>query len=142
MKIRVTNDPAEFKAIAFPFLQSDPVLNSYILSNTEDRINGILHDPAPPVFLSIHDDTGDVLGAVFCTAPRRRLPGAVRQCIRNSLGERLPRRVDGRCGGCVCMAIRALSSGRHAAPPESTAPSPPLLAVAELDPAVGAGYLD
>ncbi|WP_344111125.1 hypothetical protein [Kribbella alba] len=46
--VRARGCPAEFKATVFPFLQRDPVLNSVILTNTEDRIRGILHDPAPP----------------------------------------------------------------------------------------------
>ncbi|MDX6263866.1 MAG: hypothetical protein QOH84_5554, partial [Kribbellaceae bacterium] len=77
MKVRATANPAEFKAIVFPFLQRDPVLHSYILSNTEDRINGLLHDPAPPVFLSIHDGTDEVVGAIFCTAHRGIQLGAL-----------------------------------------------------------------
>lgn len=77
MKVRATADPAEFKSVVFPFLQRDPVLNSYILSNTEDRINGILHDPAPPIFMSIHDDTDEVVGAAFCTALRGIQLGAL-----------------------------------------------------------------
>ncbi|MFI5711468.1 GNAT family N-acetyltransferase [Kribbella sp. NPDC051620] len=82
MSVRLTTDPAEFKATTFPFLRRDPVLNSYILSNTEDRISGILHDPAPPVFLSIHDETTDeVLGAVFCTALRGIQLGALSDAL-------------------------------------------------------------
>jgi hypothetical protein len=77
VKLRLTHDPAEFKATAFPFLQSDPVLHTMVLSNTEDRISGILHDPAPPLFLSIHDDADQVLGAVLCTAHRGIQLGAL-----------------------------------------------------------------
>lgn len=69
LTVDATGDPAEFKARAFPFLQADPVLNSVLLTNTEDRIRGILHDPAPPVFLTIHDGD-EVVGAVLCTAYR------------------------------------------------------------------------
>ncbi|GAA0951851.1 GNAT family N-acetyltransferase [Kribbella koreensis] len=94
MKVRVTADPAEFKATVYPFLQRDPVLNSYILSNTEDRINGILHDPAPPVFLSIHDDTDAVLGAAFCTALRGiqlgALPDALVPAIADTCAAQAP----------------------------------------------------
>ncbi|MDX6248603.1 MAG: hypothetical protein QOF10_1963 [Kribbellaceae bacterium] len=74
--VRATGDPAEFKATVFPFLQRDPVLNSVILTNTEDRIRGILHDSAPPVFLSVHDDPGEVVGAVMCTPHRGIYLGA------------------------------------------------------------------
>jgi hypothetical protein len=67
---RVTTDPGEFKATVFPFLQGDPVLHSVVLSNTEDRIKGLLHDPAPPVFVSVHGAGGSVVGAVMRTALR------------------------------------------------------------------------
>lgn len=70
MRIRTTGDPAEFKATAFPFLQADPILHSSLLTNTEDRVSGIMHDPAPPVFLSVHDDGDQVVGAVFCSAQK------------------------------------------------------------------------
>jgi GNAT superfamily N-acetyltransferase len=94
MKVRATGDPAAFKAIVFPFLRRDPVLHSYILSNTEDRINGILHDPAPPVFLSIHDDTDEVVGAVFCTALRGiqlgALPDALVPAIADICADQAP----------------------------------------------------
>jgi hypothetical protein len=53
------------------------VLNSVLLSNTEDRINGIMHDPAPPLFLSIHDDADEVIGAVLCIAHRGIQLGAL-----------------------------------------------------------------
>ena len=75
--VRATGDPVEFKAAAFPLLQGDPVLNSVLLTNTEDRIRGILHDPAPPVFLTIHDKTDEVVGAVICTALRGIMLGAL-----------------------------------------------------------------
>ncbi|WP_328329780.1 GNAT family N-acetyltransferase [Kribbella sp. NBC_00382] len=94
MKVRLTADPAEFKAITFPFLQRDPVLHSYILSNTADRVDGILHDPAPPLFLSIHDDPGEVVGAVFCTALRGiqlgALPDALVPAIADICADQAP----------------------------------------------------
>ncbi len=74
--VRSTVDPAEFKATAFPFLQADPVLNTVLLTNTEDRIRGILHDPLPPVFLTIHEED-EVVGAVICTALRGIMLGAL-----------------------------------------------------------------
>jgi GNAT superfamily N-acetyltransferase len=67
MRALATTDPTEFKTTAFPYLQADPVLNSVLLTNTEDRIRGILHDPSPPVFLTIHADDDQVIGAVLCT---------------------------------------------------------------------------
>jgi GNAT superfamily N-acetyltransferase len=69
MKVRVTADPAAFKVIAFPFLQRDPVLNSVLISNIQGRIDNLLYDPAPPVFVSIHRGE-DVVGVVCCTAMR------------------------------------------------------------------------
>jgi predicted GNAT family acetyltransferase len=74
--IRATGDPVEFKTTVFPFLQRDPVLNTGILSNVDGRIQGILHDPEPPLFLSVHED-GAVVGAVVSTALRGILLGAL-----------------------------------------------------------------
>jgi GNAT superfamily N-acetyltransferase len=94
MMVRATGDPVEFKAIAFPFLQRDPVLNSTLLSNTEDRVNGIMHDPAPPLFLSIHDDADEVVGAVLCVAHRGiqlgALPDALVPAIADICAEQAP----------------------------------------------------
>jgi GNAT superfamily N-acetyltransferase len=67
--VHVTADPAEFKARAFPLLQADPVLNTALLSNTEDRIRGIINDPKPPAFLTLSKD-GEVVGAVLCSQYR------------------------------------------------------------------------
>lgn len=67
--IRATSDPAEFKDRVFPFLRRDPVLHTALLSNVEGRILGAVHDPVPPVFLSVHQD-GEVVGAVLATALR------------------------------------------------------------------------
>ncbi|ADB35306.1 GCN5-related N-acetyltransferase [Kribbella flavida DSM 17836] len=67
--VRVTGDPGEFKQTVFPFLQRDPVLNTALLSNVEGRVDGLMYDPAPPVFVSVHRDE-EVIGAVVCTALR------------------------------------------------------------------------
>ncbi|MEI8407669.1 MULTISPECIES: GNAT family N-acetyltransferase [unclassified Kribbella] len=69
MIVRTTSDPATFKELVFPFLQRDPVLNTVILSNTADRVHGILADPEPPVFVSVHDGD-EMVGAVLSTALR------------------------------------------------------------------------
>ncbi|WP_405062342.1 GNAT family N-acetyltransferase [Kribbella sp. NBC_01505] len=70
MTVRLTMDPAAFQKLVFPYLQRDPVLNSQVLTNVADRVRGIMNDPVPPVFVSVHDDTGEVVGAVICTALR------------------------------------------------------------------------
>ncbi|MEV6285423.1 GNAT family N-acetyltransferase [Kribbella sp. NPDC051770] len=73
---RVTGDPAAFAPVAFPWLQRDPVLNSVLLSNVQGRIDGLLYDPAPPVFVSVH--RGDeVVGVVACTALRGVMLGGL-----------------------------------------------------------------
>ncbi|WP_433010578.1 GNAT family N-acetyltransferase [Kribbella sp. CA-294648] len=77
MRIRATSNPAEFKATVFPFLQADPILHTSLLSNVEDRVNGLMHDPAPPVFLSVHDISDAVIGAAFCGASRGIQLGAL-----------------------------------------------------------------
>jgi predicted GNAT family acetyltransferase len=74
--IRSTGDPVEFKATVFPFLQKDPVLNTQVLSNVDGRIRGIMHDPEPPLFVSLHEGD-EVVGAVVSTALRGILMGAL-----------------------------------------------------------------
>jgi RimJ/RimL family protein N-acetyltransferase len=76
MTVRVTGDPVAFKAIAFPYLQRDPVLNSVLISNIQGRVDNLLYDPAPPVFVSVH--RGDeVVGVVCCTALRGVMLGGL-----------------------------------------------------------------
>ena len=76
MIARTTNDPHEFKDLVFPFLQRDPVLNTALLSQTADRIRGILADPEPPVFVSVHDGD-EVVGAVLGTTLRGIILGGL-----------------------------------------------------------------
>ena len=76
MTIRTTVDPREFKAAVFPFLAEDPVLNTAVLSTVQGRIEGIMEDPEPPVYVSLHD--GDaVVGAVVWTALRGIVMGVL-----------------------------------------------------------------
>ncbi len=76
MKVQVTGDPVAFKAVAFPYLQRDPVLNSVLISNIQGRVDNLLYDPAPPVFMSVH--RGDeVVGVVCCTALRGVMLGGL-----------------------------------------------------------------
>ncbi len=65
MIARATEDAEAFQELVFPYLQRDPVLNTSILSNVADRVRGILNDPVPPVFVSVHDDSDEVIGAVL-----------------------------------------------------------------------------
>jgi predicted GNAT family acetyltransferase len=74
--VQATADPAEFKRTVFPFLHKDPVLNTQTLSNVDGRVRGIMHDPAPPLFVSLHDG-GEVVGAVVCSALRGIMMGAL-----------------------------------------------------------------
>jgi GNAT superfamily N-acetyltransferase len=70
MSVRVTNDPAEFAATVFPFLEKDPVLNTVLLSNVQDRATGVLAVPSPPVFVSVHAADGQVVGGCMRTPGR------------------------------------------------------------------------
>lgn len=107
MIVRTTSDPATFKELVFPFLQRDPVLNTVILGNTADRVHGILADPEPPVFVSVHDGD-EVVGAVLSTALRGQ-PGEPADRPGAGGGRPAGRRftaVDrglrtGGCGSCV-----------------------------------------
>jgi GNAT superfamily N-acetyltransferase len=74
--VRSTGDPVEFKAAVFPFLEKDPVLNSVLLSSVQGRIEGIMADPEPPVYLSLHEG-GAVVGAVVWTALRGIVMGVL-----------------------------------------------------------------
>ncbi|ADB35307.1 acetyltransferase-like protein [Kribbella flavida DSM 17836] len=71
MATRVTNDPAEFRTTVFPFLERDPVLHTVILSNVDQRAGGD-HQPeaGEGVYVSVHDDTGQVVGAAMRTPGR------------------------------------------------------------------------
>ncbi|WP_329482326.1 GNAT family N-acetyltransferase [Kribbella sp. NBC_01484] len=94
MIVRTTSDPAAFKDLAFPFLQRDPVLNTGVLSNTADRIRGILNDPEPPVFVSVHDGD-EVVGTVLSRALRGinlgSLPAGLVPLVVDVLAEAAPR---------------------------------------------------
>lgn len=69
MIARTTSDPVVFRDLAFAFLRRDPVRNTTILSNTADRVRGILRDPEPPVFVSVHDGD-EIVGAALSTTLR------------------------------------------------------------------------
>jgi predicted GNAT family acetyltransferase len=71
MTTRVTDDPAEFRATVFPFLERDPVLHTVILTNVEQRAEGG-HRPGEgdSVFVSVHDAAGEVVGAAMRTPGR------------------------------------------------------------------------
>ncbi|MFI5690651.1 GNAT family N-acetyltransferase [Kribbella sp. NPDC051586] len=105
MIVRTTADPAAFRELVFPFLQRDPVRNSTILTNIADRVSGIMNDPEPPVFVSVHDgdagddagDAGEVVGVVMCTALRginlADLPVELVPVVVDVLAEASPRAI-------------------------------------------------
>ncbi len=70
MIARVTYDAAAFQSLVFPYLQRDPLLNTSLLTNISDSVHGILNDPEPTVFVSVHDDADEVIGAVIWRALR------------------------------------------------------------------------
>ncbi|MFB6721657.1 GNAT family N-acetyltransferase [Kribbella sp. NPDC056345] len=65
MIARATYDAAAFQELVFPYLQRDPVLNTTLLTAVSDSVHGILNDPEPTVFVSVHDDADEVIGAVM-----------------------------------------------------------------------------
>jgi predicted GNAT family acetyltransferase len=69
LHVRTTSNPVEAKGIGFPYLQRDPVLNSVLISNIQGRVDNLLYDPAPPVFVSVHRD--DEVVAVVCRTALR-----------------------------------------------------------------------
>jgi GNAT superfamily N-acetyltransferase len=78
MSVRVTTDAAEFQAAVFPFLEGDPVLNTVLLGNVHQRARGLRIQEAPPVFVSVHDTSGAVVGAAMRTDGRGIFLGALR----------------------------------------------------------------
>jgi hypothetical protein len=78
MATRVTGDAGEFRAVVFPFLERDPVLNTLILTNVAERADG--NRPAEggdSVFVSVHDAAGEVIGAAMRTPGRPIYLGAL-----------------------------------------------------------------
>jgi len=67
---RSTDDAAAFQELVFPYLQRDPLINSNLLTNVADRVRGIMNDPEPPVFVSVHSDSHEVAGVAISTALR------------------------------------------------------------------------
>ncbi|MFC6158812.1 GNAT family N-acetyltransferase [Kribbella jiaozuonensis] len=96
MIVRTTSDPAAFKELVFPFLQGDPVRNSTILTNIVDRVHGIMDDPEPPVFVSVHDGD-EVVGVVLSTTLRginlADLPVELVPVVVDVLAEASPRAI-------------------------------------------------
>jgi GNAT superfamily N-acetyltransferase len=80
MGVRVTSEAADFRSTTFPFLQRDPVLHTIIMSNVAERAAGTL----PPqtgtsYFVSVHDETGEVIGVARKTPERPVYLGALRE---------------------------------------------------------------
>ncbi|MEV6285422.1 GNAT family N-acetyltransferase [Kribbella sp. NPDC051770] len=69
MTTRATDDPGEFRATVFPFLERDPVLHTILLSNVEQRAEAG-PQPGESVFVSVHDESGAVVGAAMRTPGR------------------------------------------------------------------------
>jgi ribosomal protein S18 acetylase RimI-like enzyme len=96
MIARTTSDPVAFRELVFPFLQRDPVRNSTILTNIADRVNGIMNDPEPPVFVSVHDGD-EVAGVVLSTTLRginlADLPVGLVPIVVDVLAEASPRAI-------------------------------------------------
>ncbi|WUJ73075.1 GNAT family N-acetyltransferase [Kribbella soli] len=97
MIARTTSDPVAFRQLVFPFLQGDPVRNSTILTNITDRVTGIMDDPEPPVFVSVHDGDDEVVGVVLSTTLRginlADLPVELVPVVVDVLAEASPRSI-------------------------------------------------
>jgi GNAT superfamily N-acetyltransferase len=78
MSVRVTSDPAEFQATTFPFLETDPVLHTIIMSNVAERAAGYLTETEPSYFVSVHDGAGKITGVAMRTPNRSVHLGALR----------------------------------------------------------------
>jgi GNAT superfamily N-acetyltransferase len=79
MSVRVTSDPADFRATTFGFLQADPVLHTVLLGNVAERAAGTRPvESEPSYFVSVHDAAGEVIGAAMRTPGRPVFLGALR----------------------------------------------------------------
>jgi hypothetical protein len=106
MTTRVTDDPAEFRATVFPFLERDPVLHTIILSNVEQRAEGSYRpEEGDSVFVSVHDDAGEVVGAAMRTPKRPIYLGALEQQYAATVAEVYAERVPEATG--VAGALEA-----------------------------------
>lgn len=81
MSVRVTNEPAEFQATTFAFLERDPVLNTILMTNVAERASGSysLQETEPSYYVSVHDDSGEVVGATMRTPGRPIHLGSLRE---------------------------------------------------------------
>lgn len=76
--MRVTSDAAAFEQTVFPFLQQDPVLHTIIMSNVHERAAGTYRsEDEPSYYVSVHDASGDVVGAAMRTPGRMVYLGAL-----------------------------------------------------------------
>lgn len=71
MRCEVTNDPTEFWDRARPWLESDPVRNSVLLTNLEGRRAGAIVDAEPASWVTVRDAADELLGVAFRTPPWR-----------------------------------------------------------------------
>ncbi|MFG1909116.1 GNAT family N-acetyltransferase [Kribbella sp. NPDC048928] len=86
MEVRVTSDPQSFGKTVFPFLQSDPVLHTIIMSNVHERANGSAQaENEPSYFVSVHDP--DMIGAATRTPGRGVNLGALRAELAQPVAE-------------------------------------------------------
>ncbi|MEU4391581.1 GNAT family N-acetyltransferase [Kribbella sp. NPDC023855] len=81
MSVRVTNDPAEFQATTFAFLERDPVLHTILMTNVAERAAGSYPatETEPSYYVSVHDDSGEVVGATMRTPNRPIHLGSLRE---------------------------------------------------------------
>jgi predicted GNAT family acetyltransferase len=94
MSVRVTNDPAEFAATVFPFLEKDPVLNTIIISNVAERAAGAYRsEPGASVFVSVHDADEQVIGVAMRTPDRPVYLGALREDLARGIADAYAERV-------------------------------------------------
>jgi RimJ/RimL family protein N-acetyltransferase len=88
MSVRLTTDPTEFQATTFPFLEADPVLHTVILGNVAERAAGTRPaESEPSYFVSVHDATGEVIGAAMRTPGRPVHLGALRAELAGEVAE-------------------------------------------------------
>jgi hypothetical protein len=88
MDFRVTTDPADFQAIAFPFLERDPVLHTIIMSNVAERAAGTYRsEDGLGCYVSVHDGTGEVVGAAMRTPGRPVYLGALPESLADGVAD-------------------------------------------------------
>jgi predicted GNAT family acetyltransferase len=89
MRAAVTTDPVAYRRLVFDFLTTDPVLNTVIIAQVENRVAGQAAGEDPGQFVSVHDDEDTVIGAATRLNGRGAFIGDLRPELAPPVAEAL-----------------------------------------------------